>query len=85
MLLNLWDSGRTDVVNASTSHKEHSFQTSLATALKVARADDRKQSDQRKVRRSGKKKPCFSLWLAYFFEEEKEGRLRVLGQGRKTE
>ena len=83
MPLNLWDFRQTDVVKATTSHKEHSFQTSLAAALKVARADNRKQSDQRKVKRSGKKKPCFSPWLVCFFEEGQEGRLRVPGPSHK--
>ena len=79
MLLNLWDYGQTDVAKAVESHKEHSFQASLMVALKVVHAD------KRKVKRASRRKPCFSSWLAYFFEEEQEGRLRVPGPGRRKE
>ena len=83
MLLNLWDFGQTDVAEETTSHMEHSFQTSLVAALKAARADKGKAAEttKKKVRRSGKKKPCFSSWLAYFFEEKRESNLRVPGPG----
>ena len=81
ILLNLWDFGHTNIANAPTSYKEHSFQASLVAALKVARANKRKQANKKKARRANKKKPCFSPWLEHFFEEKKEGGLRVPGPG----